>query len=59
MAARSHSGLRGQAGQEGVLNDSLRSEADADARGKIDRAIEFMQKQPFPKPESALEDVFA
>ncbi|HKF27949.1 MAG TPA: thiamine pyrophosphate-dependent dehydrogenase E1 component subunit alpha, partial [Candidatus Binataceae bacterium] len=45
--------------QEGVLNDSLRSEADADARTKIDRAIEFMQKQPFPKPESALEDVFA
>jgi acetoin:2,6-dichlorophenolindophenol oxidoreductase subunit alpha len=45
--------------QEGVLNDSLRSEADADARTKIDRAIEFMQRQPFPKPESALEDVFA
>jgi TPP-dependent pyruvate/acetoin dehydrogenase alpha subunit len=45
--------------KEGVLNDSLRSEADADARTKIDRAIEFMQKQPFPKPESALEDVFA
>jgi acetoin:2,6-dichlorophenolindophenol oxidoreductase subunit alpha len=45
--------------QGGVLNDSLRSEADADARTKIDRAIEFMQRQPFPKPESALEDVFA
>jgi TPP-dependent pyruvate/acetoin dehydrogenase alpha subunit len=45
--------------QEGILNDSLHSEADADARAKIDRAIEFMQKQPFPKPESALEDVFA
>jgi acetoin:2,6-dichlorophenolindophenol oxidoreductase subunit alpha len=45
--------------QEGVLNDSLRSEADADACTKIDRAIEFMQKQPFPKPESALEDLFA
>ena len=45
--------------REGVLNDSLRSEVDADARSRIDRAIEFMQKQPFPKPESALEDVFA
>jgi TPP-dependent pyruvate/acetoin dehydrogenase alpha subunit len=46
-------------GKEGVLDDSLRAQADADARVRIDRAIEFMQKQPFPKPESALEDVFA
>jgi TPP-dependent pyruvate/acetoin dehydrogenase alpha subunit len=45
--------------KEGVLDDSLRAEADAEARARIDRAIEFMQKQPFPKPESALEDVFA
>ncbi len=44
---------------EGVLTDSARSEIDADARAKIARAIEFMQKQPFPRPETALEDVFA
>jgi len=45
--------------KEGVLTDSIKAEYDADARAKIDRAIEFMQKQPFPKPETALEDVFA
>ena len=45
--------------KEGVLTDAAKSEIEADARARIDRAIEFMQKQPFPKPETALEDVFA
>jgi TPP-dependent pyruvate/acetoin dehydrogenase alpha subunit len=44
---------------ESVLNEKLRAEIDADARAQIDRAIEFMRKQPFPKPESALEDLYA
>ncbi|MGO9449608.1 MAG: thiamine pyrophosphate-dependent dehydrogenase E1 component subunit alpha [Candidatus Binataceae bacterium] len=44
---------------EGVLNDTTRDEIDKDARARIDRAIEFMQKQSFPRPESALEDLFA
>ncbi|MGH7865491.1 MAG: thiamine pyrophosphate-dependent dehydrogenase E1 component subunit alpha [Candidatus Binataceae bacterium] len=44
---------------EKVLNEKLRAEIDADARAQIDRAIEFMRKQPFPKPETALEDLYA
>jgi pyruvate dehydrogenase E1 component alpha subunit len=44
---------------EKVLNEKLRAEIDADARAQIDRAVEFMQKQTFPKPETALEDLFA
>ena len=44
---------------EGVLTDAMKTDIDSDARKKIDRAIDFMQKQPFPRPESALEDVFA
>jgi TPP-dependent pyruvate/acetoin dehydrogenase alpha subunit len=45
--------------KEGILGDSNRTEIDKEARAKIDRAIEFMQKQPFPRPETALEDLFA
>ena len=45
--------------KEGVLSDSIKSETDADARAKIERAVEFMNKQPFPRPETALEDLFA
>jgi len=44
---------------EKVLNDHAKSQIDADARAQIDQALEFMRAQPFPKPESALEDVFA
>ncbi len=42
-----------------LLDDKLRAEIDAAARGEIDRAVAFMQKQPFPAPESALSDLFA
>jgi TPP-dependent pyruvate/acetoin dehydrogenase alpha subunit len=42
-----------------LLNEKLRTEIDAAAREQIDRAVAFMQKQPFPAPESALSDVFA
>jgi acetoin:2,6-dichlorophenolindophenol oxidoreductase subunit alpha len=42
-----------------LLDETLSAEIDAAARGQIDRAVTFMQKQPFPAPESALRDVFA
>ncbi len=42
-----------------LLDDKLRAEIEAAARAEIDRAVAFMQKQPFPAPESALRDVFA
>lgn len=44
---------------EKILTEAVKKEIDADARAQIDRAVEFMQKQPFPKPESALEDLYA
>jgi acetoin:2,6-dichlorophenolindophenol oxidoreductase subunit alpha len=46
-------------GDEKILTETLKKEIDAAARAQIDRAVEFMQKQPFPKPESALEDLYA
>ncbi len=42
-----------------LLDDKTRAEVEAAARAAIDRAVAFMQKQPFPAPESALRDVFA
>ena len=44
---------------EKVLVESIKAEIDEDARVQIDRAIEFMQHQPSPNPESALDDVYA
>src|SRR5258708_40241471 len=44
---------------EKVLVESARAEIDADARAQIDRAMVFMEKQAFPRPESALEDLYA
>ncbi len=44
---------------EKILTEAMKKEIDTDARAQIDRAVEFMQKQPFPKPESALEDLYA
>ncbi len=46
-------------GDEKILTEAIKQEVEADARAQIDRAVEFMQKQPFPKPESALEDLYA
>jgi acetoin:2,6-dichlorophenolindophenol oxidoreductase subunit alpha len=45
--------------EAGILNETLRARIDKEAREKIDHAVAFMQKQPFPRPESALEDLFA
>ena len=44
---------------EKVLVESARAEIDADARAQIDRAMAFMDMQAFPRPESALEDLYA
>ena len=46
-------------GDEKILTEAIKQEVEAEARAQIDRAVEFMQKQPFPKPESALEDLYA
>jgi TPP-dependent pyruvate/acetoin dehydrogenase alpha subunit len=42
-----------------ILNDSLKAQFETEAKAAIDKACDFMRAQPFPKPESALEDVFA
>jgi TPP-dependent pyruvate/acetoin dehydrogenase alpha subunit len=42
-----------------ILDDATRKKIDAEARAQIDKAVAFMMAQPFPRPESALEDVFA
>src|SRR5260370_1076520 len=44
---------------EKVLVESARAEIDADARAQIDRAIAFMEKHPFPPPDTALEALYA
>jgi TPP-dependent pyruvate/acetoin dehydrogenase alpha subunit len=44
---------------EGLLTDKTRAEFEAEVRAAIDKAVEFMRSQPFPKPETALEDVFS
>lgn len=44
---------------EKILTETARTEIDAAARAQIDRAIAAMEKQPFPKPETALEDLYA
>lgn len=44
---------------EKVIDDRIKAEIEADAKARIDKAVEFMRAQPFPKPETALEDVFA
>ncbi|HUA34594.1 MAG TPA: thiamine pyrophosphate-dependent dehydrogenase E1 component subunit alpha [Candidatus Binataceae bacterium] len=45
--------------EQKILTEALKQQAEADAKTQIDRAVEFMQKQPFPKPETALEDLYA
>jgi TPP-dependent pyruvate/acetoin dehydrogenase alpha subunit len=44
---------------EKLLTEQAKAQIDAQARAQIDKAVEFMRAQPFPKPESALDDVFA
>lgn len=44
---------------EKILTEALKSEVEAEAKTRIDAAVDFMQKQPFPKPETALEDLYA
>jgi TPP-dependent pyruvate/acetoin dehydrogenase alpha subunit len=43
---------------EKVITEQSKAQIEADAKAQIDKAVEFMRAQPFPKPESALEDLF-
>ncbi len=45
--------------EEKVLTERAKAEIEAEVKAKIDQAVEFMRAQAFPKPETALEDVFA
>jgi len=44
---------------ENILTEKMKSEFEAEVKTRIDKAVDFMLKQPFPAPETALEDVFA
>jgi TPP-dependent pyruvate/acetoin dehydrogenase alpha subunit len=44
---------------EGLIDDATRDKINAAARVEIDKGVAYMQAQPFPKPESALEGVYA
>jgi TPP-dependent pyruvate/acetoin dehydrogenase alpha subunit len=44
---------------DGLIDDASRDKIDLEARAEIDRGVADMQSQPFPKPESALEGVYA
>jgi len=42
-----------------VLTAAAKESMEKEIKAEIDKAVEFMRAQPLPKPESALEDVFA
>lgn len=42
-----------------ILTSELAARIEEEAKVAIDTAVDFMRAQPLPKPESALEDVFA
>jgi TPP-dependent pyruvate/acetoin dehydrogenase alpha subunit len=44
---------------EKILNLSSKEKLEAEVKNEIDKAVAFMQAQSFPKPESALEDLYA
>ncbi|HEY2664213.1 MAG TPA: thiamine pyrophosphate-dependent dehydrogenase E1 component subunit alpha [Candidatus Binataceae bacterium] len=43
---------------DGLIDDAKRDQISAQAKAEIDRAVSYMQSQPFPNPESALEGVY-
>ena len=45
--------------EEKVLSMAEKERIDTEARAQIEKAVAFMHAQPFPRPETALEDVFA
>lgn len=45
--------------EQKIVTETIKQQAEADAKAQIDRAVDFMQKQSFPKPETALEDLYA
>jgi pyruvate dehydrogenase E1 component alpha subunit len=44
--------------REGVIDDTQRTEIDADAVERVDAAVAFAENSPFPTPESLYDDVY-
>jgi pyruvate dehydrogenase E1 component alpha subunit len=44
--------------REGLLDTQQREAIDADARARIDAAVQFADASPFPSPESLYDDVY-
>jgi TPP-dependent pyruvate/acetoin dehydrogenase alpha subunit len=42
-----------------VLNEAEREKISDEATAQIDQAVAMMQEAQFPRPESALDDVYA
>ena len=59
MAARSTSAYERKLTEARVLNEAEGEKINAEARAQIDQAVAVMQAAQFPRPESALDDVYA
>src|SRR5207237_3292025 len=44
--------------REGVIDESERAQIDAEARERVEAAVEFADRSPFPEPESLYDDVY-
>jgi pyruvate dehydrogenase E1 component alpha subunit len=44
--------------REGVIDEAQRTEIDAQAVARVDRAVEFAEASPFPSAESLYDDVY-
>jgi pyruvate dehydrogenase E1 component alpha subunit len=44
--------------REGVIDEQQREQIDAEAIARVDAAVEFAERSPFPAPESLYEDVY-
>ena len=46
-------------GQQGQLNEAEWGAMNDEIMNEVERAVEFAKASAFPKPEAALDDVFA
>jgi TPP-dependent pyruvate/acetoin dehydrogenase alpha subunit len=44
---------------DGLIDDAARDKINLAAKAEIDRGVAYMQSQPLPNPQSALEGVYA
>jgi pyruvate dehydrogenase E1 component alpha subunit len=44
--------------REGVIDESEREQIDQEAMARVDAAVEFAERSPFPAPESLYENVY-